>query len=801
MNWLRSLALPLCLLLAGLLAWTASRTPQPSAPDAPPAAFSAGRAFLQVQAIAARPHPLGSAENRAVRNHLMRQFAALGLEVSEHPGHAVETYVRQGETRIAGGDVVNVVAVLPGRNRALPALAVMSHYDSAPASPGAADDAAGVAASLEIARALKAGPQPLRDVVFLVTDGEEAGLLGARAFFESDPLADRVGSVLNMEARGGGGRAFMFQTAPGNGRWIDLFRRTAAGPSSNSLAVFLYSLMPNDTDFTVTMEHGKPGLNYAFIGRQFDYHSPSSTPANLDRGSLQHMGDQVLSAARGLGFAEALPGKAPDAVYADLFGGPIVAYPAWAGWIVLLAAAVMIGAAAWKVRPKRRLPWRELLGGVGLGLYILFVSVALFELIRRGTGIPFGFTEQRALLARFGLYELALGVGGLAVTLLAFHGLRAGRFWIPAAALALVAGLGGGLLGGFNPVALGAGVLGAGLAFVLFRKPLHPWWAWFGLLALGLLLGVALQLAAAPAAFLVHWPLLAAGVLLLVIQHLGKGAADSLPSMMGAVLIGAAGLAWLLYLGHAVVIGVGADLPAAPAVFVLLAALILFPLLYAEDLARWAGVACVALVAGLVLFLRFGDPWSARHPQPTHVLYVAEPQAQRAWRASGLAEPDRWSEAVLKADGGQLRSGALEPIVRKGVFAPATPVAAPAPFAEVRREASGRVVLRLDPTPGARELTLWVRSPQPLTGLRVNGIPVKGQARAGRWTKIDWNGPRGGLEVIANTAPKGSVEARWAVSGDGWPQGAKPLPPRPADAAPWADSDSTVTIGTMQTRW
>jgi hypothetical protein len=72
--------------------------------------------------------------------------------------------------------------------RALPAVLVMSHYDSVHNSPGAADDSLGAAAALEIARALKAGPQPARDVIFLFTDGEEAGLLGAEAFFARDPL-------------------------------------------------------------------------------------------------------------------------------------------------------------------------------------------------------------------------------------------------------------------------------------------------------------------------------------------------------------------------------------------------------------------------------------------------------------------------------------------------------------------------------------------------------------------------------------------------------------------------------------
>ena len=301
-----------------------------------------------------------------------------------------------------------------------------------------------------------------------------------------------------MEARGGGGRVFMFQTAPGNGGWIDLFRRTAAGPSSNSLAVFLYSLMPNDTDFTVTKAHGKPGLNYAFIGRQFDYHSPSSTPANLDRGSLQHMGEQVLSAARGAAFAAALPAEKPDAVYADIFGGPILAYPAWVGWIVLLAAAAMIAAAAWKVRPEAppavarprrrrrrrplpavrvRRPVRAYPQGHGRALRLHRAAAApgALRLVRAGAGAGRARRDPAHLPRRPRRQVLDPRPPCL----------RSSRAWAGACSAASTR----------SP--LGAGVLGAGLAFVVFRKPLHPWWAWFGMLALGLLLGLALQVFAA----------------------------------------------------------------------------------------------------------------------------------------------------------------------------------------------------------------------------------------------------------------------------------------------------------------
>jgi len=123
--------------------------------------------------------------------------------------------------------LTNVIAVLPGANPALPAVALIAHHDSVADSPGAADDGAGVAAILETVRAVTAGPRPARDLVVALTDGEEIGLDGARRFFAglpppADPIRDHIGALINLEARGGGGRATLFQTADDNGDAIAL---------------------------------------------------------------------------------------------------------------------------------------------------------------------------------------------------------------------------------------------------------------------------------------------------------------------------------------------------------------------------------------------------------------------------------------------------------------------------------------------------------------------------------------------------------------------------------------------------
>ena len=66
---------------------------------------------------------------------------------------------------------------------------------------GAIDNASGVAALTEVARALAKGPPLERDVYFLSTTGEEVGLLGAHAFAENPPVPlDGIVAAFNIDS-------------------------------------------------------------------------------------------------------------------------------------------------------------------------------------------------------------------------------------------------------------------------------------------------------------------------------------------------------------------------------------------------------------------------------------------------------------------------------------------------------------------------------------------------------------------------------------------------------------------------
>ena len=247
------------LLVAGVCAFREG-TPDPLPASSAQDVFSADRALVCLNAFTTAPHPIGSAEHDRVRDYLVSQFTSLGVtpEIQRATGVTARYEV--------AGTVENIVARLKGTGGAADAVALVAHYDSVAAGPGAGDDGAGVAALLETLRALRAGPTLRNDILFVITDGEEDGLLGASAFVAENPAAQDVRVAVNFEARGNAGESQMFETSAGNGRLVQIFAQAAPHPSGSSLTYEIYKHMPNDTDMTVFKKSGAAGLNFAFIG-------------------------------------------------------------------------------------------------------------------------------------------------------------------------------------------------------------------------------------------------------------------------------------------------------------------------------------------------------------------------------------------------------------------------------------------------------------------------------------------------------------------------------------------------------
>ena len=553
---------PLLLAVLGIVVLMifATTPPGPRGLDTPPSAFSAERAMADVREIARAPHPTGSPDNARVRAWLIGRLTGLGMTVRT-TSTPLSARGAKGLLRWSGSTatppVVNIIATLPGGDTSAPAVLVLSHYDSVWGSPGAADDGAGVAAALEIARAIKADAGRRRPLMVVFTDGEELGLEGAKALFAADPDRGKIGVVVNMEARGGGGRTAMFETGRENGAMMRLFADAVGHPSATSLSVLIYELLPNSSDLTESKKRGLPGFNFAFIGRPGLYHSPLATADNLDQGSLQDMGDQALGTTRALVNAPALPAKAPNLVFFDVLGLAMIVYPPVVGWLVLGVAAVLLGVAAWRVRAGA--------GDIGRGALATVVTLLL------GAGFLFMFNLLSGAGASANYYDRLAAIPWLQVQALLLGG--------AAVALSLLLRRRDG-----NAVATAIGT-----ALPLF------------------VVAVVLQIIAPTAAFIVAWPVMFAGVVAAALALL-RGRAGTIIAVGTVAMEGAYVLAFAFFLMQAI----GPDTPSAAALPLAVVAMLAWPLVPRVASRRLLRVAIVLVLAatGVALKVRL-DPMAA----------------------------------------------------------------------------------------------------------------------------------------------------------------------------------------------
>lgn len=255
--------------------------------------FSADSAMVRVKEISKKPHFVGTEAHSEVRNYIVSELKKLGLAVE------IQTQEITNVKWRTSAKVYNILARIPGENQS-EALMLMSHYDSSPhASLGASDAGSGVATIIEGVRAFLSTKIKLKnDLIILITDGEELGLLGAKAFVKYHPWAKDVKLVLNFEARGSGGPSYMLlETNQGNKKLIEAFSKADNPfPVSNSIAYSIYKSLPNDTDLTVFREDGDiDGYNFAFIDDHFDYHTAQDSYERLDVNSLKHQGTYLMA--------------------------------------------------------------------------------------------------------------------------------------------------------------------------------------------------------------------------------------------------------------------------------------------------------------------------------------------------------------------------------------------------------------------------------------------------------------------------------------------------------------------------
>jgi hypothetical protein len=624
--------------LAGLGIWQV-RPPEAAGPDAPAAAFSAARAMRHLTTIAAEPHPFASPAGRRVRDHLLRALEDAGLEAwVQH-----EAVVDEGDRHVVAYPQ-NVLGRLPGGGGSGDVVLLVAHYDSVAVSPGAADNGTSVATLLEVARALRAGPGLERDVLILLTDGEEYGLLGVQAFLQSS-WARRVGLVLNFDNPGSSGPSIMYETSAGNAPLVGAFAEHAPSPFASSLTDDVARRRWIESDFTPLRNAGLPGMTFGFTEGFFRNHSMLDTVAHVDPGSLQHQGEYALSLSRffAAGDVESLRGQ--ETVYFNVIDGLLVVYPR--SWALPLAigAAVLYVAVVWLGLRRRRVsPSGLLAGAVNSLLSLIFMgalTALLWALVREAYGVvSSSLPYYNDDVHRAGLIALVLAIG-LAVYLWGLDDARA---------------------------------LDTALAALL-------WWT---------LLSLYIAAALPGASYLLVWPLAAALVALGVaftVEPLYRDDGSVAPAPLAALLAGSApGLLLASSSLYLLFVASGVRLVVIVVCVWLMLSLLVPQVSVVCHPRRWPLPAALG-VAGAVLFIGlspatgYGDDW----PRADSLFYRLEHVTASASWGTLDDGPDAWTGRVLGASGGWEDAHEHVPLWRfvHSHQAPAQPVALEAPGLEV----------------------------------------------------------------------------------------------------------------------
>lgn len=254
----------------------------------------------------------------------------------------------------------------------------MAHTDSVIQGPGAFDDIVSVAALLEGLRAVQ-GKETARDLLFLFTDGEEQGLLGAAKFILDHPeFKERTRLVMNLEARGNSGVLILFQTTENNLGLIETYRQAVPYPFSMSIATSVYKTMPNDTDLTHFINEGYPGINLAVIDSPHVYHTPLDNYETFSRDSALHYLSTTVGLVTYLAFETELNLEADqDSVHFPFLPGKLAVFPESLAKILSHAALALTLLCLFYLLLKKQIRFPRLLAALGAQILILALSGGL----------------------------------------------------------------------------------------------------------------------------------------------------------------------------------------------------------------------------------------------------------------------------------------------------------------------------------------------------------------------------------------------------------------------------------------
>ncbi len=652
----------------------------------PPGLFNDQNAHAHLEMLAGTigSRPVGTSANARARTYIVDQLRLFGYEVR----------VQDADARRASfgltARVSNIIAVRPGKRSE--AVGLVSHYDSVPMGAGASDNALAVAVSLEAARVLAARSDPNWSVMVLVTDGEEAGLMGAAALVTDREVMRRLHAYINFDSVGRAGSPMLFEAGPGNDWLMRTWQRYAPAPRGGSFVTEIYKRLPNDTDFSVLKLHEIPGLNFAAVRDTYAYHTDRDTPERVPVQTIRKSGEQIVAIAQALDATDITQRTPHERTFFDVGGQSAASLGRLAG-TVLAIAALVLGIVSWvktmatAVRLEGLLRWLFtclwiLLGGAAVVGAMIGTTVAL-----RGASTV--YHPWYAYPGRLFMLMLAVGVTvGWSVA-------RLGR-WLPARAH-----------GVRHPVVVWSVALPAWIALAGAA-------AWF----------------VPGAAYLWLVPLFAAGLLLAVIPT-ANAAAVRLASV---IVLGIAGTLWIVNthdLLHFMVGQLGRTPIVTPsfvyAAMMSLCGVMIVPPLVATiasthpvlrpSLATTFGLLAIAATAG---YAYAAPAYTNEAPLRRYARAIQDGQGPTTWEV-GSAEPGL--DLGPGAPGGWTTDASALPVSvpfprlrHPFVFRASGPMAGPLPI--------GIQAFTVQPLPGGSELTVTV-VPH-MQGLRVSFVMPAG---------------------------------------------------------------------------
>ncbi|TVT83039.1 M28 family metallopeptidase [Pseudomonas sp. H3(2019)] len=345
--------------------------------------------------IAASPHPTASPRQTVVRRYLHETMAAMGYRVVEQPfrftiaemvnrqemlyaelnehqrrafnaelarvgaagSFEKEVRIRSGLQDGDSGQGTNLIAshFMPG---ATGTILFMAHYDSVGTAPGASDDGMAVASILQLMREIIARNDAKNNVIFLLTDGEELGLLGAKYFISqlSTSERDAINLVMNFEARGNQGVPLLFETSPQDYRLMSILNKGVRDIVAFSFTPLIYNMLQNDTDFTAFKRQNVNGLNFAVVEGFEHYHHMSDTVENLPPETLFRYQKMVRKVGQHFIHDVDVSTLSADegSVYFPLPGGTLLILPLLAVYTLGITLLILCSLWARRCRSQRR---------------------------------------------------------------------------------------------------------------------------------------------------------------------------------------------------------------------------------------------------------------------------------------------------------------------------------------------------------------------------------------------------------------------------------------------------------------